>query len=536
MIALTAAEIADITNGRLAAEPGITPASVVTDSREATAGSLYVAKPGENADGHDFVGAAFDRGAVLALVEREVADAAGTNYPAVVVEDAVLAMGALAAESVRRIRASRAAAGAAFTVIGITGSAGKTTTKDLLAGIFAADGAEGTTVAPQGSYNGEIGVPLTVFTADFDTRYLVIEMGATGIGHIQYLADMVRPEIGVVLGVGSAHAGEFGGVENIAVAKGELVEALPTNGTAVLNLDDSRVAAMAARTKARVLGYTSRAAGMGQPDGVQADVAPANGAPPKVIRAEGVELNAEGHPEFELYLPADRAPHGETPQGSTRQELTRYHVAAKLIGAHHMANLLAAAAAAHAAGIPGAQIAASLSEQAAASRWRMERTERPDGMTVINDAYNANPESMRAALRTLAELGQGRRTWAVLGAMLELGPDSIREHIAVGTQVVRLNISRLVVVGREARSLYVSAVNEGSWGDECVFAETADEAYELLQAELQPGDLVLFKSSNGIGLRHLGDRIALPPHVTKDSPERSAEGTAATATEGSAQL
>lgn len=525
MIAFTAAEIADITDGRLAAEPGITPASVVTDSREATAGSLYVAKPGENADGHDFVGAAFDRGAVLALVEREVADAAGTDYPAVVVEDTVLAMGALAAEAVRRIRTSRAAAGAAFTVVGITGSAGKTTTKDLLAGIFAAAGAEGATVAPQGSYNGEIGVPLTVFKADFDTRYLVIEMGATGIGHIQYLADMVRPEIGVVLGVGSAHAGEFGGVENIAVAKGELVEALPAGGTAVLNLDDSRVAAMATRTRARVLGYTSRAAGTGQDNTIQADVAQAN-----VVRAADVELNADGHPEFELYLPAD------VTDGKAQQGPTRHHVAAKLIGAHHMANLLAAAAAAHAAGIPGAQIAASLSAQTAASRWRMERTERPDGVTVINDAYNANPESMRAALRTLAELGRGRRTWAVLGAMLELGPDSIREHMAVGTQVVRLNISRLVVVGREARSLYVSAVNEGSWGDECVFAETADEAYELLQAELQPGDLVLFKSSNGIGLRHLGDRIALPPHATQDSPERSAEGTAATATEGSAQL
>jgi UDP-N-acetylmuramoyl-tripeptide--D-alanyl-D-alanine ligase len=522
MIAFTAAEIADITNGRLAAEPGITPASVVTDSREATAGSLYVAKPGENADGHDFVGAAFDRGAVLALVEREVADATGTNYPAVVVEDAVLAMGALAAEAVRRIRASREAAGAGFTVVGITGSAGKTTTKDLLAGIFAAAGTEGATVAPQGSYNGEIGVPLTVFKADFDTRYLVIEMGATGIGHIQYLADMVQPEIGVVLGVGSAHAGEFGGVDNIAVAKGELVEALPAGGTAVLNLDDSRVAAMAARTRARVLGYTSRAASIGQDNSVQTDVAQAD-----VVRAADVELNADGHPEFELHLPGD---------GTAQQGPTQHHVAAKLIGAHHMANLLAAAAAAHAAGIPGAQIAASLSAQTAASRWRMERTERPDGVTVINDAYNANPESMRAALRTLAELGQGRRTWAVLGAMLELGPDSIREHMAVGTQVVRLNISRLVVVGREARSLYVSAVNEGSWGDECVFAETADEAYELLQAELQPGDLVLFKSSNGIGLRHLGDRIALPPHASQDSPERSAEGTAATATEGSAQL
>ncbi|SFU08957.1 UDP-N-acetylmuramoyl-tripeptide--D-alanyl-D-alanine ligase [Arthrobacter sp. ov118] len=521
MIALTAAEIADITNGRLAADPGITPDSVVTDSREATAGSLYVAKPGESADGHDFVGGAFDRGAVLALVERDVADAAGVSYPAVVVEDAVLAMGALAAEAVRRIRARRASAGAAFTVVGITGSAGKTTTKDLLAGIFAASDAEGATVAPQGSYNGEVGVPLTVFKADYDTRYLVIEMGATGIGHIRYLADMVRPEIGVVLGVGSAHAGEFGGIDNIAVAKGELVEALPAQGTAVLNLDDARVAAMATRTSARVFGYTSRPADGGSSDGGYSNV----------VRADGVELNAAGHPEFELHLPGDHAP-----QGTNQQGISQHHVSAKLIGAHHIANLLAAAAAAHAAGIPGAQIAASLSAQTAASRWRMERTERPDGVTVINDAYNANPESMRAALRTLAELGRGRRTWAVLGAMLELGEDSIREHMAVGTQVVRLNISRLVVVGREARSLYVSAVNEGSWGDECVFAETADEAYDLLQAELLPGDLVLFKSSNGIGLRHLGDRIALPPQAPGDSPERSVEGPATTATEGSAQL
>ncbi len=360
MIAFTAAEIADITNGRLAAEPGISPASVVTDSREATAGSLYVAKPGESADGHDFVAAAFDRGAVLALVEREVADAAGTNYPAVVVEDAVLAMGALAAESVRRIRARRAAAGAAFTVIGITGSAGKTTTKDLLAGIFTAAGAEGATVAPQGSYNGEVGVPLTVFKADYDTRYLVIEMGATGIGHIRYLADMVRPEIGVVLGVGSAHAGEFGGVENIAVAKGELVEALPAGGTAVLNLDDARVAAMAARTKARVLGYTSRRPAQARTDSGHADV----------VRAVDVELNAAGHPEFELYLPGDTAPQGIQQQGTQQhgtpqQGTAQHHVAAKLIGAHHLANLLAAAAAAHAAGIPGAQIAASLSAQAA---------------------------------------------------------------------------------------------------------------------------------------------------------------------------
>ncbi|MHA7302403.1 UDP-N-acetylmuramoyl-tripeptide--D-alanyl-D-alanine ligase [Pseudarthrobacter sp. MDT1-22] len=485
MIALTAAEIADITHGRLNADPGITPLSVVTDSRESAAGSLYVAKPGEHADGHDFVAAAFSRGAVLVLAERPVTGPDGVNYPAVLVEDAVLAMGALAAEAVRRIRLARSAAGDPLTVIGITGSAGKTTTKDLLAGILTQQGA---TVAPQGSYNGEVGVPLTVFLADTQTRYLVIEMGATGIGHIRYLADMVRPDIGVVLGIGTAHAGEFGGVDNIAQAKGELVEALAAGGTAVINLDDDRVAAMRSRTAATVLGFS------------------AEGRPDATVRAENPDTNAEGNPEFELVLPGAE---------------TGLHVSSRLIGAHHTGNLLAAAAAAHAAGVSGKDIAVSLSTQSAASRWRMERTERADGVTIINDAYNANPESMRAALRTLADLGRGRRTWAVLGAMLELGPDSIREHTVVGTQVVRLNISRLVVVGREARALYVSAVQEGSWGDECVFAETAEDAYVLLNAELEPGDLVLFKSSNSVGLRHLGDRIALPPRSTEPTDEGS---------------
>ncbi|MEV7636046.1 UDP-N-acetylmuramoyl-tripeptide--D-alanyl-D-alanine ligase [Pseudarthrobacter enclensis] len=484
MIAFTAAEIADITNGRLDADPGITPLTVVTDSREAVPGSLYVAKPGEHADGHDFIAQAFEAGAVLALVERETDGPDGTRFPAVVVTDAVLAMGALAAEAVRRIRAARTGKGQELTVVGITGSAGKTTTKDLLAGLFAA---HGKTVAPKGSYNGEVGVPLTVFQANASTRYLVIEMGATGMGHIRYLADMVKPDIGVVLAVGTAHAGEFGGVENIARAKGEMVEGLSAGGTAIINLDDERVAAMRSRTSATVLGFS------------------AEGRSEAAVQALHADTNSHGNPEFDLQLPGD-GPH---------------HVSSKLIGAHHTGNLLAAAAAAFAAGLTGADIAAGLSSQAPASRWRMERTERADGVTIINDAYNANPESMRAALRTLADLGRGRRTWAVLGAMLELGEDSIREHTAVGTQVVRLNISRLVVVGREARPLYVSAVQEGSWGDECIFAETADEAYDILSDGLEPGDLVLFKSSNSVGLRHLGDRIALPPQTPQHADGRS---------------
>ena len=187
----------------------------------------------------------------------------------------------------------------------------------------------------------------------------------------------------------------------------------------------------------------------------------AEGRPDATVQALNPDTNAGGSPEFDLQLPGSETVH---------------RVSSRLIGSHHVGNLLAAAAAAWAAGVPAGDVAAGLSKQAAASRWRMERTERADGVTIINDAYNANPESMRAALRTLADLGRGRRTWAVLGAMLELGEDSIREHTAVGTQVVRLNINRLVVVGREARALYVSAVQEGSWGDECMFAETADEA------------------------------------------------------------
>jgi UDP-N-acetylmuramoyl-tripeptide--D-alanyl-D-alanine ligase len=298
---------------------------------------------------------------------------------------------------------------------------------------------------------------------------------------------MVVPDIGVVLAVGTAHAGEFGGVENIAKAKGELVEALGAEGTAVINLDDPRVRAMESRTIARKAFFTS--------DPETAEEAAERGT---AVVGLDAHTDEEGRPVFDLRVD------GEKP----------LRVQSRLIGAHHTANLLAAATAAYAAGVPAAAIAASLNEQGPASRWRMERTDRADGVTIINDAYNANPESMRAALQTLAGLGRGRRTWAVLGAMLELGNESISAHTAVGTLVVRLNIDRLVVVGREARPLYVSAVNEGSWGDECTFVEDVDSAFELLDRELAPGDIVLVKSSNGVGLRHLGDRLALAAQPT----------------------
>lgn len=474
MIELNAAEIAAITGGELvgaAADPSISVTSATTDSREAGPAALFIAKPGEFSDGHLFVARAFEAGAELALTERPVTNDAGEVFPGIVVPDAVAAMGQLAAEIVRRLRAE-----GPLTVIGITGSAGKTTTKDLLAGLLRS---HGPTVAPVGSYNGEVGVPLTIFSAGHGTRYLVVEMGATGIGHITYLTDMVRPDIGVVLCVGSAHAGEFGGVENIARAKGELAAAVAPEGTVVLNGDDIRVAAMDKRTTANVLLFTS-----------STDELPGNHA---TLRALDAGTDEQGRPVFTLEFP-----NGE-----------QHRVESGLIGAHHTANLLAAAGAALAAGIAPADIAAGLSGQKAASRWRMERTDRADGVTVINDAYNANPESVRAALRTLAELGSGRRTWAVLGEMLELGDQSVTEHDAIGRYVVRLNISKLIVVGTGARAMHTGAVMEGSWGDESTFVSSPEEAEAILESSLEPGDIVLFKSSNGAGLRFLGDRIAL---------------------------
>ncbi len=503
MIDFSAAQIAELTNGTLTAgtDPAlrIDVAAIATDSRELAPGGMYVAKAGENADGHDFLAAAFAAGAVLALAEREVpADDAGTPFPAVIVADAVLAMGTLAAAVVARIRAH-----SALDVIGITGSAGKTTTKDLLQGILSQ---AGETVAPVGSYNGEVGVPLTVFRADESTRYLIIEMGATKMGQISYLANIVHPDLGVVLGVGSAHAGEFGSIDNIATAKGEMVAALAPSGRAVLNFDDSRVRAMTARSEAPVTFFSSADAESGStPEGGTEG----SGAAAGTVQARKVRTNADGHPEFDLTFPG-------TP-GS-------FEVSSRLLGLHHVANLLAAAAAAHSLGIAPSVITASLNSQGPVSRHRMERTDRSDGVTVINDAYNANPESMRAALRTLAELGGSgaRRTWAVLGEMLELGADSVLEHDLVGRVAVRLNISRLLVVGAGARAMHVGAVMEGSWGDESMFLPDADAAEELLRAELAPGDIVLFKSSNGAGLRFLGDRIALP---TGEDPAQTSEPT-----------
>ncbi|QIP86937.1 UDP-N-acetylmuramoyl-tripeptide--D-alanyl-D-alanine ligase [Streptomyces sp. Tu 2975] len=464
MIALSLAEIAEIVGGQSHDIPDpATPVTgpVVIDSRAVEPGSLFAAFQGERADGHDYAERAVAAGAAAVLATRPV------GVPAIVVDDVQSALGRLARHVVERLGTK---------VVALTGSAGKTSTKDLIAQVLQR---KGPTVWTPGSLNNEIGLPLTALRATEETEHLVLEMGARGIGHIRYLTELTPPRIGLVLNVGTAHIGEFGGREQIAQAKGEMVESLPPageeGGVAVLNADDPLVRAMASRTKARVLLF-------GEAD----DAA---------VRAENVRLTELGQPTFTLH----------TPTGCS-------DVTMRLYGEHHVSNALAAAAVAHELDMSASEIALALSEAGTLSRWRMEVTERPDGVTVVNDAYNANPESMRAALRALAAMGKGRRTWAVLGQMAELGDEALVEHDAVGRLAVRLNVGKLVAVGgREASWLQLGAYNEGSWGEESVHVSDAQAAVDLLRRELRPGDVVLVKASRSVGLERIAQALLEGP-------------------------
>lgn len=455
MIPLTLAEVAAAVGGTLhGADPGaVVTGAVTVDSRTVAPGGLFAAVAGEHHDGHDFAAAAVRTGAVAVLAARP------GDVPAVVVDDVVVALGRLAALVRRRL--------AGLHVVGITGSSGKTSTKDLLAQVLER---LGPTVAPPGSFNNEIGLPLTVLTADAQTRYLVLEMGARGSGHIRDLTDVAAPDVGCVLNVGSAHVGEFGSRAAIAEAKRELVEALPAGGLAVLNADDPLVRAMAAHTPARVVTY-------GESDGAD-------------VRAVDVALDERGRARFELVAPQGRAV-----------------VALRLVGEHHVANALAAAAVALDAGAAVGAVAEALTEAEPRSRWRMEVVERADGVTVVNDAYNANPESMRAALKALVALAGGRRSWAVLGEMRELGEHTVAEHDAIGRLAVRLDVSRLVAVGEGARTLHLGAALEGSWGEESVFVPDAEAAVALLRDQVRPGDVVLVKASRAAGLERVATAL-----------------------------
>ena len=464
MIALTLHHISTVVSGVLHlhgtdTDDTVVDGSVQTDSRLVTNGSIFVAKPGEVTDGHAFAPAAQHAGAALLLVERPL----DLPVSQIVVPDVVLALGALASDVVAQVRAL-----GRLQVIAVTGSNGKTTTKNLLRAICER---AGETVAPRGSFNNEVGAPMTMLEVTEQTRFLIVEMGANGRGKIATLVALVRPDVGIVLTVGLAHAGEFGGIAETVLAKSEMVTPLRATDVAVLNADDPRVAGMAEITAARVLWF-----GQG---------------PSAAVRSSDVRATRTGT-HFRLHL-ASGAEH---------------EVRFRVLGEHHVMNALAASAAAEVVGVPDADIVAGLESVQRAERWRMEVLGGRDNVSIINDAYNASPDSMAAALKTLAQIQQpGQRTIAVLGEMAELGEQAGEEHDRIGLLTVRLNISQQVVVGIRARRMHISTINEGSWDSESAYVETPDEAFELLRTLIQPGDIVLVKSSNSAGLRFLGDRL-----------------------------
>jgi UDP-N-acetylmuramoyl-tripeptide--D-alanyl-D-alanine ligase len=491
VIDLTVARIAEIVGGRLAdisltdAQATHVTGTVEFDSRAVTPGGLFLALPGAHSDGHDFVRAAIDAGAAAVIAARPVGvpaivapAATATDADADVLSHDSDGSGAAVLGALARLAGAVAAelVAGGLRIVGITGSSGKTSTKDLIAAVLRP---LGDVVAPPGSFNNELGHPWTVLRATEQTDFLVLEMSARHSGNIAALARIAPPAIAVVLNVGTAHLGEFGSREMIAKTKAELVQAVPSSGVVILNADDPVVAAMAAQTSARVVT-------VGRSDSAQ-------------VRADNVVLDDLARPSFTLCVPG----------GAIAIELAVH-------GEHQVGNALCAAAVALECGATLEQVASALAGAAGSSRRRMEVRTRGDGVTIINDAYNANPDSMRAGLQALAVMaGSGqRRSWAVLGEMGELGEDSIQEHDRIGRLAVRLDISRLVVVGtgRPMSAMHHGAVMEGSWGSESITVADADTALALLRSELAPGDVVLIKASNAVGLG------ALAEHLVDDSP------------------
>jgi UDP-N-acetylmuramoyl-tripeptide--D-alanyl-D-alanine ligase len=458
VIALSLEEVAQLVGGRIEGDGGgvVVSGPVVIDGREARAGSLFVAFVGEHVDGHLHAPQAAANGAVAVLGTR------ATELPTVVVPDPQAALQRLAARVVERVRHDGRP-----TVLALTGSQGKTSTKDLLGAVLAADGP---TVATAGSFNNELGMPLTALRVEPDTQYLVLEMGARRRGHLTSLTDLVAPDLSLVLNVGTAHLGEFGSRDAIAEAKGELVAALRPGGVAVLNADDERVAAMARLAPGRVLRFGT--------------------AEDADVRLEELALDRLGRPAFTL----------ATSESSARVTL-------QVVGAHQAMNAAAAAAAALAVGIPLDRVAAALSAVSTLSKWRMELHELPGGVVLLNDSYNANPESTRAAVDALVSIGADpavRRTVAVLGEMRELGADSEAAHREVG-EYAAARVDQLLVVGTASHGIHAGASDAGG---RSVFVEDNAAAIAWLRDEVAEGDAVLVKASRGASL----DEVAAALH------------------------
>ena len=458
MIELTVAEVADAVDARVEdVDAALHVAAVSTDSRELPDDepTLFVARVGEQQDGHDHAAGAVEAGAVVVLASRDL-----PGVPRLVVDDTDAALRRLA----RHVRDT-----VSPTVVGVTGSVGKTTTKDL---VRAASAPSLATVAAQGSYNNEVGVPLTLLATRHDTQLLVVEMGARGVGHVAELAELARPSVGVVTAVAGVHLELFGTLDDVAIAKGELVESLPADGTAVLNADDDRVVAMASRTAATVLRCSADAV-------AGSDVA-----------ALDVRLDHHAHARFTA----------ATPWG-------RHDVTLPVAGRHHVANALYALAV---AGTVGADLAAAADALASArvSRWRGHVVDL-GGIIVLDDAYNANPTSTLAALDTLAAMQVAGRRVAVLGVMAEIGDDHETEHWRVGSRAAGI-VDHLVVVGDEATPIAAGARDAGLSRVDSV--ADADAALDVL-GDLRPGDAVLVKASRVAGLEAVTDGLRSRQHA-----------------------
>ncbi len=410
---LTTAEIAAVTDGELRGSD-VAVEGATQDSRAVVPGQLFVPVVAER-DGHDFIGAALVAGAAATLTSRDEP----VDAPAIRVEDTVVALQLCAAHVRRRLGNA--------SVIAITGSAGKTSTKDLLASVLRRAGA---THASERSFNNELGVPLTLLNAPDGVAAVVVEMGMRGPGQITRLCRIASPSMAVVTTVGSAHTSELGSVEAVARAKGEIVQDLPAEGWAVLNAEVPLVLAMADRTAARVITF-------GGADGE--------------VRAERVEVAPDLTSRFRLL----------SPWGSA-------DVVLGARGAHNVTNACAAAAAALAAGAGMSAVVAGLAEPTM-SPWRMELRTAASGATVINDAYNANPLSMASALRSLAALAVDRRV-AVLGPMAELGDESEDEHRRIADLARQLGIDVIAVDAPYDGAVSVAGLDEAvgalvEWGE-----------------------------------------------------------------------
>jgi UDP-N-acetylmuramoyl-tripeptide--D-alanyl-D-alanine ligase len=427
--------------------------SVAIDSREVRAGALFVALPGTRTDGGRFVPEAFDHGAAGVLVRDNLT----VEGPSVCVRSTNEALIKLATSERDRMDA---------TVVGITGANGKTSTKDMTAAVLAA---RLRTHASPESFNNEVGLPVTLLNAPADAQVVVAEMGARRAGDVATLCRIARPTVVVVTNVGVAHLEIFGSWERIVAASAEPVDALPSGGVAVLNADDPVAA-----------GYAGRAAGPVVTFGFSASAD---------VRAEGVTLDPEGRARFALAAGEERVA-----------------VALAVPGEHMVSNALAAAAVGRVFEVPLAEAAAAL-ETAKVSQWRMETFTTPGGVRVVNDAYNANPESVAAALRAARWIaGQGHLI-AVLGTMAELGPISMQEHERVGELAARLRVDRLITVGPAARPIATAGVREGVEPDNVAAYETGDEALDDVRRSAERGDVVLFKGSRVAGLERLAEAL-----------------------------